>query len=383
MVPAGTVLYTSRAPIGYTAIAAQSVCTNQGFKSLVPPDGVTSDYLYWYMRHATETVRSMASGTTFPEVSGRAMAEVPIVIAPTAEQVRIVAAIEEEFSRLDAGVAALDRVRHNLKRMRATAYNAAVAGLMGSHTDDDSGGTPEGWETTTIGDLTTLITSGSRGWAQFYAESGPFFLRAQNIRFGRLRLEDKAYVQLPPGSEGTRTRVSIHDLVIVITGAGVTNPALVDHDLGETYVSQHVGLIRLKDPTLATWLLVWLMASDGGRSELTRRAYGAGKPGLNLDNLRTLPIAIPPDAKREAVLARLQTTIDGCTCAEMELNGSYRQTNRLRASILAAAFSGTLVPQDPSDEPATVLLERVAAERASSNGHKPARTRKTRAKVPA
>ena len=140
MVPVGTVLFTSRAPIGYVAIAAQAVCTNQGFKSLVPPNGISSDYLYWYMRYATDLVKSRASGTTFAEISGKAMATVPLLIAPRREQERIVAAIEEQFSRLDAGVAALERAQQNLKRLRAAVLQAAVTGQLVPYSDEDVAG---------------------------------------------------------------------------------------------------------------------------------------------------------------------------------------------------------------------------------------------------
>jgi type I restriction enzyme, S subunit len=85
-----------------------------------------------------------------------------------------------------------------------------------------------GWETTTIEQIASTVTSGSRGWAEYYSSTGAKFIRAQNIRFGRLLLDDLAHVTLPPKIEGMRTRVGRGDVLIVITGAGVTNPALVD-----------------------------------------------------------------------------------------------------------------------------------------------------------
>jgi len=159
--------------------------------------------------------------------------------------------------------------------------------------------TPELWQVVRLGDVCNLVTSGSRGWAEFYAESGPKFLRAQNIRFGRLRLDQLACVNPPARSEGARTQVQQGDLLIVITGAGVTNPALLDRDLGEAYVSQHVALVRPSNVALARWLLLCLMAGPSGRDELVERAYGAGKPGLNLDNIRSLNMPIPPLAEHQ------------------------------------------------------------------------------------
>ena len=67
---------------------------------------------------------------------------------------------------------------------------------------------PKSWESVSFGQLCNVVTSGSRGWAEYYSKVGPKFVRAQNIRFGRLRLDDLACVNPPKKSEGTRTRVS-------------------------------------------------------------------------------------------------------------------------------------------------------------------------------
>jgi len=112
-------------------------------------------------------------------------------------------------------------------------------------------------------------------------------------------------VNPPSNSEGSRTQVAKGDLLIVITGAGVTNPALLDHDPGEAYVSQHVGLVRPSDQQLSAWLLLCLMADAGGRSELVERAYGAGKPGLNLDNIRSLSIPLPRLSEQHRIVAEV------------------------------------------------------------------------------
>lgn len=133
---------------------------------------------------------------------------------------------------------------------------------------------PNNWQAVSFDSLCNMVTSGSRGWAEYYSDSGPKFIRAQNIRFGRLRLDDLACVSPPARSEGTRTQISKGDLLIVITGAGVTNPAMMENDIGEAYVSQHVALIKPTDTGLSPWLLLFLMAQKGGRAALVERAYG-------------------------------------------------------------------------------------------------------------
>jgi type I restriction enzyme S subunit len=100
-----------------------------------------------------------------------------------------------------------------------------------------------------------LITSGSRGWAKYYSDSGPLFIRAQDINTDRLRFDGIAHVKPPQNSEGSRTRVQVADLLVTVTGANVTKTALVDLDLGEAYVSQHVALVRPVDALVALWLL--------------------------------------------------------------------------------------------------------------------------------
>ena len=103
---------------------------------------------------------------------------------------------------------------------------------------------PEEWEVKRLGELASFVTSGSRGWAQFYSESGALFIRSQNVRDGRLSFDDTQYVTPPIGTEGNRTKVELNDLSITITGNSVGNVALVAQAFDEAYISQHVGLVR-------------------------------------------------------------------------------------------------------------------------------------------
>jgi type I restriction enzyme S subunit len=402
LMPKGTVLFTSRAPIGYVAIASNPISTNQGFKSIVPYVGNCSRYIATAMRAFAPDIDTDAPGTTFKEVSGKIVAAVPLPLPPLAEQHRIVAKVDELMAlcdRLEAARDERDATRDKLttaslarlnapdpdtfrddvrfaldalpaltaradqiKRLRQTILNLAVRGKLVPNDPNDEPPSellkriakekarllksgvmlrqkkaardptklteiPTSWLTIALNEVCSLVTSGSRGWAEYYASSGPGFVRAQNIRFGKLRLDDLARVNLPPNSEGSRTRVSEGDLLIVITGAGVTNPALLDRDLGEAYVSQHVGLVRPADTRISKWLLLCLMADAGGRAELVERAYGAGKPGLNLDHIRSLSVPLPPLGEQRRIIAKVDELLALC--------------NRLQASLTAAAHTGS------------------------------------------
>ncbi len=198
---------------------------------------------------------------------------------------------------------------------------------------------PPQWISTTIGEICSLVTSGSRGWAEFYSDDGPAFVRAQNIRFGRLLLQDLARVNPPSKSEGSRTQVLPGDLLMVITGAGVTNPALLEHSLGEAYVSQHVALIRPGIEGISRWLLLCLMAPVGGRAQLVECAYGAGKPGLNLDQIRGIRIPFPPLEEQSRILARVEHLMQYCDSVEGQIANTAALNHRLLDSVLTSALN--------------------------------------------
>lgn len=130
LLPAETVLFTSRAPIGYVAIARNPVATNQGFKSFILKPGLLSEYVFWWLKGSKQRAERLASGTTFLELSGANAKKIPIPIAPLEQQREIVAEIEKQFSRLDQAVASLQRVKAQLKRYKASVLKAAVEGRL-------------------------------------------------------------------------------------------------------------------------------------------------------------------------------------------------------------------------------------------------------------
>jgi type I restriction enzyme S subunit len=204
------------------------------------------------------------------------------------------------------------------------------------------------WEIVSFGDLCNLITSGSRGWAEFYAKDGPKFIRAQNIRFGRLLLNDLACVTPPSKAEGLRTQVSKGDILIVITGAGVTNPAILENEIGEAYVSQHVALVKLTDIEVSRWLLLCLMAPSGGRSQLVESAYGAGKPGLNLDNIRSLTVPVPPLAEQRRILAKVAELMALCDRLEAQLSVTQTENAHMLEAILLTTLQNMSSARTPA-----------------------------------
>jgi type I restriction enzyme S subunit len=316
------------------AIASTAFCV------LRPTAAIDPRYLYFFVnwQRFISSLLPLQRGNSPPAVLDSDVRAQPIPIAPIPEQRRIVAQIDELFAEIAEGEAALERARQGFDAWRRALLKAAVTGELTrdwreANRRSDTGADllariraeretvasrsgkgrrvttsnsaktsplpalPEGWAWTRLGDLSSLITSGSRGWKRYYAGNGTVFIRAQNLRTDRLELEDVAYVELPSATEGIRTRVSQDDILVTITGANVTRSARVDVDLAEAYVNQHVGLVRLADPRLSDFVFLVLVTPSHGRKQLKAAAYGAGKPGLNLNDLASVLVPLPPPAR--------------------------------------------------------------------------------------
>ena len=116
MMPAGTVLFSSRAPIGYVAIAKNELCTNQGFKSVVPhPEVCDSEFLYYLLCYRKHDIEAIASGTTFMEVSGTALKNFVVRMPDISTQKKIASVL----SSLDKRIEGNNLINHNLEGIAA------------------------------------------------------------------------------------------------------------------------------------------------------------------------------------------------------------------------------------------------------------------------
>ncbi len=319
-----------------------------------------------------------------------------------ARQRRIVAKIEELFSELEAGEESLRLARRQFATYRQSLLKqafenkltqtwrtqnpdklespASLTAAIDARSRNANFRAKEdheipSWAYRTLDELTESVTSGSRGWADYYAESGSVFIRAQNLNQDFLNLADIAYVRLPDSAEGKRTRVKYGDLLITITGANTTKAGWVSTKLDEAYVSQHVALCRPISDALSLFLYRYIVAEAGGRKKLTTDAYGAGKPGLNLDNVRSLTVPLPPLPEQHEIVRLLDEQFEVIERNEREIDAALQRSEALRQSILHRAFTGRLVPQNPADEPTSELLARLRAEKArattEASGKKP------------
>lgn len=408
----GDVLFNntnSPALVGKTAVVRRPSdwAFSNHMTRITPARGVVPSYLahhlhyLWmtgYLRHRCVNHVNQAS------ISSGPLASVPIAVPPSAEQERIVAAIEEQFSRLDVGMAALERVRRNLKRMRAAVLRAATLGMLVPHDPSDpsaeswlmASGKPAGvgtqdgpkflagWAFTTIGSLKTWSLYGPRFSSDDYVVEGTPVLRTTDITdTGRILVGQAPKLALAR-DELEKYRVHVGDVLITRTGSIGTVAYISDEQ--PAIPGAYLILYRFGLPVQFSEFLFYFLQSPQVQSQLVVKSAGIGRPNLNAPSIDGIVVGVPPWAELLRIVGEVRAQLDSIDSLDNVLRAAGARVAASRSSILAAAFSGRLVPQDPDDEPASVLLERIAAERASSNGHRPTNARKprtTRPKVPA
>ncbi|MGE9979144.1 restriction endonuclease subunit S [Prevotella sp. SGI.167] len=154
MLPKGSVLFSSRAPIGYVAIVANDMCTNQGFKSVIPNEETDSEFLYYLLKYNKDNIASQGSGTTFAEVSGKTMKEIEVMVPKETEDQRRIASI---LSSLDRKIELNNKINADLEEMAQAIFKNWFVDFEpfknGKFVDSELGMIPEGWKVGTLGEL--------------------------------------------------------------------------------------------------------------------------------------------------------------------------------------------------------------------------------------
>jgi restriction endonuclease S subunit len=331
-------------------------------------------------------------------------------LPPLAEQRRIVAEIEKQCTRLDAAVEALKRVRANLKRYRASVLKAACEGRLvpteaglaraegrdyepadvllqrtrnartkksnarrGRHNLDDLAETaslgvlPEGWIWTSLSELAD-IQGGIQKQPSRRPVRNPYpFLRVANVLRGRLDLTEIHRIELF-GDENTKLRLQPGDLLIV-EGNGsrseIGRMAIWDAQISDCVHQNHIIRARLLGGTLPAYLSAYWNAPNGSQCVFDIASSTSGLYTLSVGKVSRIPVPLPPLAEQRRIVAEIERRLSVIEEIEALANANLKRAERLRQSILKRAFEGNLVPQDPNDEPASVLLERIRAERAA------------------
>ena len=179
MLPKGSILFSSRAPIGYVAIAANDMCTNQGFKSVIPNEETDSEFLYYLLKYNKDNIASQGSGTTFAEVSGKTMKEIGVLVPKEKDDQRRIASI---LSSLDRKIELNNKINADLEEMAQAIFKNWFVDFEpfkdGKFVNSELGMIPEGWKVGRLTDVIKLMPGGTPKTSEpLYWDNGtiPFF----------------------------------------------------------------------------------------------------------------------------------------------------------------------------------------------------------------
>ena len=421
------VLISIRAPVGPTNLCAVQSCIGRGLAAIRTQGTIPSKFVLYAIRATDEELRAKSTGTTFEAIRGDNLRSHPFPLAPLPEQHRIVAEIEKQFTRLDASVESLKRAQANLKRYRASVLKSACEGSLvrteaelaraegrdyepagvllerilkerrarwetqpkrrGKYKEPSAPDTsdlpnlPEGWVWVSL-DHAVLSLEGGTAVAATNAPSNRIVLRSSAVRHGFIDLEDCRFL-----SEDSRRAldpyVATGDLLFTrLSGTldYVGNCAVVG-ELNGQKVEFPDRIFRGRcTPNMSPHFIQFCFAERTLRQPLEAKAKStAGHQRISLSDLRGYSFPLPPLAEQQRIVAEVERRLSVIQQAEATVTASLALADRLRQSILKQAFSGQLIPQDPDDEPASVLLERIRAEREAAKAwavKPPPRTRR-------
>lgn len=419
---AGTLILSNSGTVCVPKILAVDGCIHDGFVAFpdMPSDLARLYFFYWFDFIRPSIIQANRQGVTQVNLNTTIVKSIDIPLPPLPEQHRIVAKVEELFTKLDAGVEALRKLQVQLKRYRQAVLKAAFEGkltaewreahqgelepasvLLGRIREErrqkakesgkkykeappvdasDLPQLPQGWEWTSVaavGAVSGGLTKNAK--RNCYPLQMPY-LRVANVYANRLELDEVKTIGLKQ-QEVEKVLLRKGDL-LVVEGNGsadqIGRVALWDGSIDSCVHQNHIIKVRLS-PTDLGWTIVFWFLSLLGRKHVRQVASStSGLHTLSISKVGSLLIPFAPLNEQKQIREEIERRFSIADQIEKTIDQALTQSNRLRQSILKRAFEGKLVPQDPNDEPAEQLLERIKAEKAKLETNKPKRTRKRR-----
>lgn len=327
--PAGTLLIALYgATIGKLAFLGIDAATNQAVCGIFQNENVSLKYLYYYLLFQRPNLIKQGVGGAQPNISQTILKKLEISYPDSiTEQQRIVARIEELFSELDKAVDTLKTTKEQLEVYR----QAVLKDAFSDFEKKDS-----------IRNLTMVVTSGSRGWAKYYSNSGALFVRIGNLTHSGIDIDfrDIQHITPPDNAEGVRTRLQPNDVLVSIT-ADLGSIGFVSEKVEEAYINQHIALVRFQNPVQGRFM-AWYLRSEYGQKDLLKNKRGGGKLGLGLDDIRDTPVPIVDDITATEIVDKVEEQLSVCDSIEKTVDAALAQADAMRQSILKQAFEGTL-----------------------------------------
>lgn len=374
LVPEGSILIVTRSGILQRTLpvaeTVKPVAINQDLKALTPHNGVLSSFVrYAFEAFGADILHECTkAGTTVDSIDFERLKARVLAVPPTVEQRRIVAKLDALTARLTRARAELDRVPMLIDSFRIAALRHVFHWK--------SNNLPAGWQRKRIDEIGSVQLGRQRSPKD---HSGPHmrpYMRAANITWSGWDFSDVKEMNFNPAEYETFS-LRPGD-VLLNEGSGsakeVGKPA-VWHEEVEGACFQNT-LLRIRPHTYSSELLRYSLLYVALSGQFIDQTKGVNIIHIGKAGLSKTIIPVPPVEEQSSLLEMLQSTFARADRLEAEAARARALLDRLEAAILAKAFRGELVPQDPNDEPASVLLERIRAQRAASSKAKPMRGRR-------
>ncbi|EHH1050793.1 hypothetical protein J7I00_003484 [Vibrio parahaemolyticus] len=362
----GDVLLTTEAPLGNVAqidieekfaLAQRAICF-QFYESEV------ERFIYYYLRSPlfNQELGLNSTGSTVKGIKAATLKKLPVHIAPLAEQKRIVEKLDEVLAQVDTIKARLDGIPALLKRFRQSVLASAVSGKL-----TEEWRVNQGLSTPTTVSLEDLLKDKKQlsygvlkpGDAN---DNGVGMIRVMDLSdWGRFA--DTEIFQISPELSGQykRTIVSSGDIVLAVM-ATVGRAAIIPPELSGCNVNRALAVIKLNSTITSEYMLYQIM-SPQFQNEFVERKLGSAQKRINLSDLRKFEVLRPEICEQKEIVRLVDQYFAFADTIEAQVKKAQARVDNLTQSILAKAFRGELVPQDPNDEPADKLLERIAQAR--------------------
>lgn len=367
LVQPGGLILSNSASVCIPKILKVQGCIHDGFVTF--PDikeNFDTSYLYYYFDWLRPSViEKHKQGVTQVNLNTEIIKSFEVPTPPLAEQTRIAQKLDELLAQVDTLKARIDAISALLKRFRQSVLAAAVSGRLTGEWREQSEILP----TKQVGELFEIV-SGPAFKKEQYAAEGSRLLQIANVGYGCTVWETVNYIPMSLASLEKKFELRAGDIVMALNRPitnGTLKVAQIDNrDLPAT-LYQRVARFRQKTSGPLNIEYIFLcFRNESFRKQVQKELQGSDQPYINTSSLNKLKINFPQFSEQAEIVRRVEQLFSFADQLEAKVASAKSRIDHLTQSILAKAFRGELVPQDPNDEPASVLLQRIQAQRAAA-----------------
>lgn len=333
-------------------------------------------FKYWFHSLKSLNLNKLNKSTAIPGLSRNDVYNIDVPVPPTNEQRRIADKLDRVLARIDAANEHLSRVAPLIKRFRQSVLAAATSGRL---TEDWRKNKLQEWKFERADAICAKVQSGGTPKAGFSPQGTPF-LKVYNIVNQRIDFDYKPQFIAQEVHEGElKKSITLPDDVLMnIVGPPLGKVAIVSSTSPSWNINQAITLFRPSERILSKWIYIVLCEGTPIRSVLKSTKGSVGQVNISLSQCRAFSIPVPSIEEQSEIVRRVEKLFAFADHLEERLSQAQTAVQKLTPALLAKAFRGELVPQDPNDEPASELLKRLQESRTEST--KPNRARKPRAR---